>query len=206
MTDDPFIAGLRRIIAADPNLTQTGLSLRAGLDESTLGKLLRGNAKSPKLENCLRIAGALGMTIEQVIAGGQDGHPVAVQTVPLISPVSAGPLAAGAPIDKAMIENHVDTNALGSGDWIAFRVDGDSMNLVAPHGSIIFVNRRETGLVEGGYYVICDDSTGEATFKRHFANPMRFEPESSEARRHKTIFPDNTPKVIGRVRRILLEL
>ncbi|WP_454919247.1 S24 family peptidase [Xanthobacter sediminis] len=133
-----------------------------------------------------------------------DIDDVQVTRVPIVSWVSAGQLTEqdGVP-DLAGLPS-ITIVGLPPGDWIALTVDGDSMDLISPPGSLILVNRQETQLVNGACYVIADEH-GAATYKQHRANPTRFEPVSSN-KAHQIIFPDNDPVVIGRVRRTTLDL
>lgn len=94
--------------------------------------------------------------------------------------------------------------ALPEGDWIALEVDGESMDRISPPGSIIFVDRSDTRLSNGGFYVIADEN-GDATYKRYRPKPMRFEPVSAN-KDLPTLFPDNEPIVIGRVKLTMLNL
>ncbi|PRX09997.1 UNVERIFIED_ORG: SOS-response transcriptional repressor LexA [Martelella mediterranea] len=123
--------------------------------------------------------------------------------IPLVSLVSAGKLEQPngyIPSDEFVT---VPAGGLPAGDWIALRVEGDSMDDYSPPGSIIFVNRRERDPVDGGFYVVCTDD-GEATYKRYRANPERLEPQSSN-KAHETIFPQGSLTIIGRVRRTMLD-
>lgn len=130
------------------------------------------------------------------------------RAVPLISWVSAGALAETASVAGAFDEvPYVSTHDLDpSGDWIALRVDGRSMDKISPHDSIIFVNRKEKNLVPNACYVI-SDGNGGATYKR-FRPPNVFEPVSTKAKEYETIhFPvDQQPEIIGRVRKTVLSL
>ena len=95
-----------------------------------------------------------------------------------------------------VIEHGLDPN----GDWIALRVDGDSMNKVSPHDSIIFVNRKERSPVPNAYYVI-GDGEGGTTYKR-YRPPNTWEPCSTNpAHQPLTLPADQEPYIIGRVRK-----
>lgn len=91
-----------------------------------------------------------------------------------------------------------------NGDWLALRVQGDSMDRISPPESVIIVNRRDKRLVANACYVI-DDGEGNATYKRFRPEPMRFEPVSVNPK-HETIFPDNDPTIVGRVYQTILRL
>lgn len=90
------------------------------------------------------------------------------------------------------------------GQWIALRVDGDSMDRISPPGSLIFVNLADRRLVTNACYIITN-ADGEATYKRFRASPPRFEPVSTNPA-HEPIFPDGEPVVLGRVRRSIIDM
>lgn len=122
--------------------------------------------------------------------------------VPLLTWVSAGVLASDSVADEAIGTSKA---VLGDGDWIALRVEGESMDRISPPGSVIFVDRADKRLVTGGFYVI-DDGEGNSTYKRFQAQPkMRFEPVSKN-KNLPAIFPDNEPSVVGRVKLTMLDL
>lgn len=126
---------------------------------------------------------------------------------PLVSWVSAGALLKpDAPIpdgDELPIAYAPDLDP--TGDWIALRVDGDSMNRISPHDSIIFVNRRDRRLVPNACYVI-GDGEGGATYKR-YRPPNTWEPVSTNPT-HKPfeLAPGQEPDIIGRVRKTILAM
>lgn len=125
-----------------------------------------------------------------------------MMTVPLLAWVSAG---------QMMKEhyNHIIIDTLHipdlpEGDWIALRVEGDSMDRISPPDSIICVNRKDRKLVPNACYVIAD-AEGNATYKRFRPNPMRFEPVSTNPD-HEPIFPEHEPVIVGRVRLSLIRM
>lgn len=125
--------------------------------------------------------------------------------VPLVSWVAAGQLAsADAVVDTEDCERIAVPGLDPKGDWIALEVQGDSMDRISPPESIIIVNRKDRKLVPNACYVI-GDGEGGATYKRFRSSPMRFEPVSTNPG-HEPIFPDNTPKIVGRVRLSLLRM
>lgn len=153
------------------------------------------------------LASVLGTNVPWLVDGtGQEvGEPLAMAVVeaPLVSWVSAGVLTSDSAIDAAIGTARA---VLQPGDWIALRVEGESMDRISPPGSIIFVDRRDKRLVTGGFYVI-DDGNGNATYKRFVTERgrMRFEPVSKN-KDLPAIFPDNEPTVVGRVKLTMLDL
>jgi transcriptional regulator with XRE-family HTH domain len=65
MTEKTFAQRLRFVIDADPDLTEAGLAVRAGLDNSTIRALLAGKTKHPRVDTAMKICAALGTTIEE---------------------------------------------------------------------------------------------------------------------------------------------
>lgn len=163
----------------------------------------RVGANTQKLESVGRVLG-IDLAFE---AAKQD--PVDVSEVRLISWVSAGSLVQpDVPISSEDVEYAppvYTTDLDPSGDWIALRVDGDSMNRISPHDSIIFVNRRDRRLVPNACYVIADGEGG-ATYKR-FRPPNTWEPVSTNKIHQPMDLPEgHQPEIIGRVRKSVLSM
>jgi SOS-response transcriptional repressor LexA len=128
-----------------------------------------------------------------------------VRRVPLISWVSAGNLAdAGSqiPVEDVPLLAFAD---LGSGDFFALRVRGDSMDRISPEGSIIIVNRADRQLVGGKCYVF--SVRGETTYKLWHPEPEYLAPYSTNPSNEPIMFKRKRDlEVIGRVRRTVLDL
>jgi phage repressor protein C with HTH and peptisase S24 domain len=125
----------------------------------------------------------------------------------LISWVSAGALLKpDAPIQDDDAAQWVYAPDLDpQGDWIVLRVDGDSMNRISPHDSLIFVNRKDRRLVPNACYVI-GDGEGGATYKR-YRPPNTWEPVSTNPVHQPIRLPMNQePDIIGRVRKTVLSM
>ena len=168
----------RKIISAD--------------DRSIVNKMAHGRDISTN--EALAIADITGFPILP------ESHPV-VQ-VPLLSTVSAGALLRDDLSDEAL--STISVAELSTGDWIALRVTGDSMDRISPPESVVIINRKDKRLVTNACYVIADHE-GNATYKRFRADPMRFEPVSTNPV-HEPIFPDHEPVIIGRVKRTMLDM
>lgn len=173
--------------------TQSGLAAHLHIAHPQITQLLQGN-RGLKVNEVPRIADYLG------IPSPFDN--IAAEEIPLLAWVSAGSLQRE-DISDEQIGSIVIGN-LPEGDWIALRVQGDSMDKVSPPDSIILVDRADKNLVPNGCYVIADED-GNATYKRYRPNPDRFEPVSMNDS-HVPIIPDHMPPVVGRVRRSILEM
>lgn len=68
MPDRTFAERLRERINNDPELTEAGLAVKAGLSDSVIRKLLAGNTKNPRVDTARKICQALGTTLEQFMA------------------------------------------------------------------------------------------------------------------------------------------
>ena len=156
--------------------SQAKLGKAAGGSQQLVGHLESGAVRSTTL--IYKIADVLGVPphlIDPEIPSNEGSQLV----IPIVSNVSAG-------------------------DWLAMRVDGDSMDRVSPPGSIILVNRKEKRLVPNACYVFSNGDDG-VTYKRFRPNPDRLEPVSTNPN-HEPIFFEHEPTVIGRVRKTILDM
>ena len=71
MTDRTFAERLRAALDADPNLTEAGLAVKAGLSNSVVRKILAGTTKNPRVDTARRICAALGTTLEEFMSEAQ---------------------------------------------------------------------------------------------------------------------------------------
>lgn len=71
---DPFIEGLRRILAENPDLRPAPLAEAADMDNSTLRKALAGTINSLTVEKAERLARAAGYDLSTVIAIGEHSR------------------------------------------------------------------------------------------------------------------------------------
>jgi transcriptional regulator with XRE-family HTH domain len=159
--------------------------------------LWESGANNPSTANLLRLHEILNIDIAEAFA--EVARPDII-AVPIVSWVSAGRLVDSEPVDSWAELPTITAVGLDPGDWIALYVEGTSMNLVAPPGAIIFINRREKMLVPGGDYVFLSDDG--AAFKRYRNNPPRFVPYSNDPN-HIDLFPSGQIKVIGRCHRVV---
>lgn len=127
-----------------------------------------------------------------------------VTDAPLISWVSAGELADQDAIVDFSDFPSISTVDLPDGEWIALRVENNSMNKISPPESVIFVNRRDKRLVANACYIIADEQ-GRATYKRYRPNAKpQFQPVSYE-----DVDPpklEGAITIVGRVRRSMIDM
>lgn len=124
--------------------------------------------------------------------------------VPLLSMVGAGNLRHQPAVSQHDVIGHIKAGDLPKGDWIALQVDGNSMDRIAPPGSIILVDRSDTVLRDGKYYVF-SLRNGEATFKRWMRDPPRLQPYSTDPDQMSIPVDMEDLFVFGRVRRVIID-
>jgi phage repressor protein C with HTH and peptisase S24 domain len=127
-----------------------------------------------------------------------------VSMAPRLSWVAASKMADVGDVPHPSDAPGVPISDLPPGDWFALKVRGDSMDLIAPDGATILINRADKRLVRNKFYVFSNG--GEATFKRFVDKPVkRLEPFSSN-RSHEPIYPGRDFAVVGRVHRVIVDL
>jgi SOS-response transcriptional repressor LexA len=172
------------------------LAERAGLSTTYVWRMERGE-RNVSLKNLQKLADALGVAPSDLI----ESKPVA--DVPILSWVSAGMMARD-DVQQDVVGEIRMSDLDPRGEWMALRVEGDSMDRISPPGSLILVDLTDKALVPNACYIITDGDS-QATYKRFRSNPPRFEPVSTNPS-HQPIFPDGEPAVIGRVRRSLIDM
>lgn len=194
------VASRLKVIGMDPATA----SQAAGGGPDLIRDWFRKPKVMPRVDSLRDIAPILKTTPEWLAFGNGNediGMPVIRPTgIPLVSWVAASsfvemgtpPHVADAPM--------VFATDLPAGQFIALQVRGDSMDRVAPDGSLIIVNLRDRELTHRRLYVFRE--AGEVTFKRWMTKPDRLEPWSSNPV-HEPIAPTPTTRTIGRVIRIV---
>lgn len=127
--------------------------------------------------------------------------------IPLLASVPAGRAWAAEGVTLANVRKTLLVGGLlpTGGDWIALEVEGDSMDRVAPPGSIILIDRADKRLLRDRFYVFSNEA-GEATFKRYRPNPERLVPFSTNSDHETILLDDDVMFTVGRVRRTILDL
>jgi SOS-response transcriptional repressor LexA len=175
------------------------------LNKNTLISNENGNRPISR-KMALRYADAFGVDPGWLLYGTKDQSITTSDVdVPLLSMVSAGNLRFQPAVEKHDIIKHIKVGDLPAGDWIALQVDGDSMNRIAPDGAILVVNRADTRLLDGRFYIFSIDD-GEATFKMYKKNPDRLQPYSTNPDHMATPADRDDLYVFGRVKRVIHDL
>jgi SOS-response transcriptional repressor LexA len=149
------------------------------------------------------------LSSEDVSAGFDDVRSPDTTTktaIPLVAWVNAGKLA---DVDTQLSAKRIKIDLisdLGAGDFFATKVEGDSMNLLSPEGSILIVDRNDRDLVSGRRYIFA--IKGKTTFKEYVADdPPYLNPQSSNPKNRPIIIKKKSDvEIVGRVKRTLLDL
>ena len=197
--------GLKRLVEK-LGVNQSELARAIGTNRQNMSRWVNQTRKIPD-EFIQRIADHLGVTRQEVAWEDAGG----VVTAPLISWISASYLQDVRSVERITndgdeFEIVVAPGLSADGQWVALRVQGDSMDRISPPESIIFVNLKERDLVPNACYVVAD-ADGTATYKRFRPSPDRFEPVSVNDQ-HEPIFigEGSSPTVLGRVRKSVLDM
>lgn len=189
-------------------IERTGRSLRdvslsAGMSPDAVRGILRHPDSSPTVSTVRKLSHALDVSPEW-LAFGTSGADESTKRVPILSWVSAGSFRDTDAVSDLDDFRTIELSGLGKGRWLALQVEGDSMDRISPPGSIIVFNAKDRNLVPNACYIIANEE-GAATYKRYRPSPDRFEPVSVNPN-HEPIFPNDLVRVIGRVRRSILEM
>ncbi|MCW2303258.1 phage repressor protein C with HTH and peptisase S24 domain [Rhodovulum sulfidophilum] len=192
MTEDPFIAGLRKVFEADPQLRPATISAKAGLDKSTIRRMFEGAIQSPRRTTTAKIANALGMSVEEI----ENGAP---RTADAPTIAIAGKVGAGARVPVFDVYEKGDgpqvecPPGLSPHNIVAVEIEGDSMEPVYSAGDLLFYTRWSAEGVPSeaiGKRCVCEceDGFGWVKLIRQGREPGLFDLHS---------FNDQTPPMYG---------
>ncbi len=125
---DALAANIRRV-RKDVGLTQAELAERLGIQQSAIAHWEAGNTR-PTTERLAQIADALGTTVGRLVAGSDDGAPLATSClIPVMTHTDADEGASNqACVPPSVAADHPHA--------IAFPVTDASMDLVALPGMV----------------------------------------------------------------------
>ena len=161
-----------RLMRGQAGLTQTELGEKIGMAQGQIQKIETG-AQSLKLETLQKIAVALCTDLSELIF---KAHPFPYRHVPIRGVVNAGD-----PMITFDDLTDYETVAFDTerGDFFALKVQGQSMDKVAPDGSTIIVDPRETDPQTLHKQPIVALQDGEVIFKIWDNTLKLFQPKST---------------------------
>lgn len=180
------------------------ISLQSGHADGLIRDWKRDKAPLPRIDSLQKVANVLGVKAGWLAFGDDaDDHETDFRSVPVISWVAASKHAEPGHVDDAvdaphiLVDKHLDHRAF------ALRVVGDSMNHIAPEGSLIIVDPSERELMPRKFYVFADEQG--ATFKRFMHDPDRLEPFSTNPA-HEALSITPSTRVVGKVVRVVVDI
>ena len=169
------------------------LADRMGIHYTTVAKIERSQRRLTH-EWATKFAEAFGVKIFQVASDYEGASfPLVARQHPVIGMVAAGNWReAVVETDDYIAAPVTGRNAFG------LRVDGASMDRIAPEGAVVMVDPDQPDLHDGSLYVVMNDES-EATFKQYRANPARLEPCSSDPTFKPIVLGQQPFTVVGKV-------
>lgn len=161
-----------RLLRGQAGLTQIELADKIGMSQSQIQKLETGD-RSLKIETLEKIAAALCTDLSELIF---KAHPFPYRHVPI-----RGIVNAGEPMITFDDLTDYETVAFDTerGDFFALKVQGHSMDKVAPDGSTIIVDPRENDPQALHKQPIVALQDGEVIFKIWDNTLKLFQPKST---------------------------
>ncbi|CAH1853133.1 LexA family protein [Convivina intestini] len=174
------------------------MALRAGMTPSYLSQIENGYHNIPKVETLKKIAKGLNVPDNQIfelagiaVNGSSDkvvpsnAIPFRIDhnsvNLPIYGRISAGyPEGAKEDVDGNINVNSSLINKYGEDNLLALRIDGESMNKIAPNGSVAILAKVDTADLKNGDVCGVIINGDSATIKHVYRYPdhIRFEPDS----------------------------
>jgi SOS-response transcriptional repressor LexA len=194
------------VAAGYPTPTEAAKAFKSSkeveINKNTLTSHCNGNRPLSR-KAAERYAKAFGVSAGWLLFDDQEEAQGDIE-IPVLSIVNAGALRDQPGVSGHDVESWVKVSDLPKGDWVGLEVEGDSMDRIAPNGSIILVNRADTRLIDGRFYVF-SLGCGAATFKRWRRDPERLQPYSTNPDHISTPVDDGL-FVFGRARRVIIDI
>jgi repressor LexA len=187
--------GLRvRELRKAADLTQDALAERIGTTKATISKIERSTTP-PKLEWITKLASALNADMSDLVTGLKGS--AAPSYIPVIGMIAAGNWreAIQSPdghIPVLHAKNHM----------FALKVDGDSIDRVAPDGAFVAIDPSNPTLADGLIYAV-QNADGDTTLKRFRSGPDRLEPDSTNPVHKAIMLGGEAITIIGRATQVI---
>lgn len=169
----------------EKDISGAELARRVGIDRSTINRYFRGTRKIG-MDEIPKFAEALGVDPLELLVGDIPSSEFKRKYTYIPASISAGkPLIAEAvekyEAKKIELPDSVMGKWAGDKNIFIMRVNGDSMNNVIPHGSLIAVKPIEPSELKVGDIVVYSDG-GDYAIKRFLRDGPRiiFRPDSKD--------------------------
>lgn len=162
------------------------LSKESGVAYTTIRSMIENDLKNSSVDNVIKLSRALGIQVEDLIGENKfNQNKSEVSEYPYF-PIS---VSAGLPVEIGSITNEetivVADEILGkharSTRIYFLRVNGESMNKIFPHNSLIAVKQIEFYELRNGDIVVYSDGNEYAVKRFYdFGDKLVFKPESND--------------------------
>ena len=188
--------GLRiRALRLARGMTQEQLADKLDTTKATVSKIERSTGM-PKGIWVVKLARALQVDFGS-LAPDSDPQLSRAGQIPVIGLISAGNWREAIQSPEGYI-SAIDPKP----HMFALRVQGDSMDLIAPEGAFVSIDPTRPSLQEGGLYAV-QNGDGEATVKRFRSSPDRLEPMSTNPVHQPIMLGAEPITVIGRATEVV---
>ena len=173
-------------------------SIDGGLTPDAIRNILRNKSKNPRRDTLAGIARGLECRLEDLLELGSvdsSARNGPSKGIPLINWSVVSQLTKTNSLYSASQAKEFIVTPPNSRNFIALRIQGDSMGKIAPAESIIIVDLSDRLLEPGRYYVF--NHHGNTMFKQFQDEPARLEGDTTNS--CATIFYSDDIIVIGRV-------
>ncbi|MBQ7875579.1 MAG: helix-turn-helix domain-containing protein [Oscillospiraceae bacterium] len=144
----------------DHDMTQKELGQKLGLATSTIGMYERGE-REPDFETLEKIANFFCVSMNALL-GKEDSVKPAGKKIPVLGKVAAGiPITA---VENILDYEEISTEMASSGDYVALKIVGSSMEPRMYEGDVVIVRVQDT--VEHGEVAVVMVDGSEATVKK----------------------------------------
>jgi len=176
------------------------VALRIGTTKATISKIER-SVNPPKLEWVEKLAIAFEVNVTDLMF---SERPIYGRVRPVLVPV-IGMISAGNWREAVNNPEGFVPMLLPNPHMFALRVDGDSLDKIAPDGSFVAIDPTDPTFSDGSIYAV-QNAEGETTLKRFRRGPDRLEPVSSNAVHKPIMLGKEAITVIGRATQVIQNL
>ncbi|GEM04480.1 hypothetical protein HMI01_14680 [Halolactibacillus miurensis] len=198
------------------NISQ--FSKAAGVPYTTIKSFIDRDLERASIDSVLKVANTLGVKIEDLVEEGnkvaekKSAYTISSQYNYLPTSISAGlPLTVDGidHAEKISVPDSIMGKWAGDSDIYMMRINGESMNKIIPHGSIIAIKPTDCNLLKDGDIVVYSDNH-DYSVKKYFRDDNRiiFRPDSHDKRFYDYVTSDNNENLVihGKVVVYIVEL
>jgi len=197
------------------NISQ--FSKAAGVPYTTIKSFIDRDLERASIDSVLKVANTLGVKIEDLVeendrAPEKESTFTSSKYVFLPTSISAGlPLTVDGidHAEKISVPDSIMGKWAGDKDIYMMRINGESMNRIIPHGSIIAIKPTDCNLLKDGDIVVYSDNH-DYSVKRYYKDGERliFRPDSHDSRFYDYVTSDNNENLVihGKVVVYIVEL